>query len=50
MLLRIANLIYNFKTIFKLASLRRAVKEATVIAQPELLRNRAERRAGHRLN
>lgn len=49
MLLRLLNLIYNFKTMFKLSALRRAVKEATVTAQPMLLRNRAERRAGHRL-
>jgi len=29
--------------------LRRNLKEQTVIAAPALLRNRAERRAGHRL-
>lgn len=43
-------LLNALRSTFSINAMKQAMKNATVTAEPLLLRNRAERRAGHRLN
>lgn len=49
MLRRLNRLFHFLSSTFSPTAVRSTLKIATVTAQPLLLRNRAERRAGHRL-